>query len=101
MSPRTAQRSPSGPMPGATTAASPADDKAAEIPEEAWCVPDSSGLRYVYEGGQVIDKGARRPLAYEPGIFGPDRLVLPDQRRGPTDDPGRDPRRPTPAGGPR
>jgi hypothetical protein len=53
----------------------PPDDKAAEIPEEAWRVPDPSGLRYVYEGGQIISKGTS-PVAYEPGIFGPSRLVL-------------------------
>ena len=53
----------------------PADDKVTEIPEESWRVPDPSGLRYVYEGGQVIGKGTS-PVAYEPGIFGPSRLVL-------------------------
>jgi hypothetical protein len=53
----------------------PADDKVAEIPEESWRVPDPSGLRYVYEGGQAINQGTS-PVAYEPGIFGPSRLVL-------------------------
>ncbi len=53
----------------------PKDDKVAEIPADSWRVPDPSGLRYVYEGGQVIDKGTA-PVAYEPGIFGPTRLVL-------------------------
>ena len=53
----------------------PADDKVAEIPDELWSVPDPTGLRYVYEGGREIDRGAA-PVAYEPGIYGPTRLVL-------------------------
>jgi hypothetical protein len=32
-------------------------------------------MRYVYLGGLVADRGAS-PLAYEPGIFGGDRLLL-------------------------
>lgn len=53
----------------------PADETAAEIPAEVWRVPDPAGLRYIYEGGQAIDRGAS-PVAYEPGTFGPTRLVL-------------------------
>lgn len=52
----------------------PADDRGA-IPEEAWRVPDPSGMRYVYVAGQVADSG-HAPLAYEPGLFGSGRLVL-------------------------
>jgi hypothetical protein len=53
----------------------PPDDKAPEIPEEVWRVPDPSSIRYVYKGGQSADQGSS-PLAFEPGIFGRDRLVL-------------------------
>jgi hypothetical protein len=53
----------------------PPDRSAPEIPEETWQVPDPSGLRYLYEGGRAADVGAT-PLAYEPGIYGADRLVL-------------------------
>ena len=38
-------------------------------------MPDPSGMHYVYLGGQVADRG-KSPLAYEPGIFGGDRLLL-------------------------
>lgn len=53
----------------------PADDKAPEIPADAWIVPDPSGIRYRYVGGQVSGKGAS-PLAFEPGIFGAGRFML-------------------------
>ena len=53
----------------------PPDADAPEVPEEAWRVPDPSGMRYVYRGGLVADRG-ESPLAYEPGIFGGDRLLL-------------------------
>ncbi|WP_435011172.1 hypothetical protein P12x_002470 [Tundrisphaera lichenicola] len=53
----------------------PEESKAAEIPEEIWQVPDPSGLRYLYIPGQSVDVGSS-PLAYEPGLYGPDRLVL-------------------------
>jgi hypothetical protein len=46
-----------------------------EIPDEAWIVPDPSGMRYLYTAGLVADQG-KTPLAYEPGIFGTDRFVL-------------------------
>jgi hypothetical protein len=51
-----------------------ADDRGA-IPEEAWRVPDPSGMRYLYVAGQTADVG-HSPLAYEPGLFGDGRLVL-------------------------
>ena len=53
----------------------PPDDKVAEISEDLWRVPDPSGLRYVYEGSRVIDRGSS-PVAYEPGLFGADRMTL-------------------------
>jgi hypothetical protein len=53
----------------------PPDDKTPEVPEEVWRVPDPSGMRYIYKGGQTVDRGSS-PLAFEPGIFGKDRLVL-------------------------
>jgi len=53
----------------------PPDADAPEVPEEAWRVPDPSGMRYVYLGGLVADRG-ESPLPYEPGIFGGDRLLL-------------------------
>ncbi len=46
-----------------------------EIPEDAWLVPDPSGMKYVHTPGLTADRGAS-PLAYEPGIFGTDRFVL-------------------------
>jgi hypothetical protein len=52
----------------------PAADATA-IPEEFWRVPDPSGMRYLYVGGLAADVG-HGPLAYEPGIFGAERLVL-------------------------
>jgi hypothetical protein len=48
---------------------------ATTIPEEAWRVPDPSGMHYVYVGGQSADVG-HAILAYEPGLFGAERLVL-------------------------
>jgi hypothetical protein len=53
----------------------PPDGQVAEIPADLWRIPDPSGLRYVYEGGQVIEQGAS-PVAYEPGLFGPGRMTL-------------------------
>jgi hypothetical protein len=46
-----------------------------EIPDDAWLVPDPSGMRFIYRPGFVADRGAI-PLAFEPGIFGRERLVL-------------------------
>ncbi|SIO58088.1 hypothetical protein SAMN05444166_5562 [Singulisphaera sp. GP187] len=53
----------------------PADATDPAIPEPFWQVPDPSGMRYVYHGGQVADRGAT-PLALEPDLFGNGRLVL-------------------------
>ena len=53
----------------------PQNDKVPEIPDEVWRVPDPSDIQYVYVGGQTADRGST-PLAWEPGIFGKDRLVL-------------------------
>ncbi len=53
----------------------PPDRSAGEIPDDAWRVPDPSGLRYVYVPGLRVDAGPF-PLAYEPGLFGPERLAL-------------------------
>ena len=46
-----------------------------EIPEKAWRTADPSGLHFVYRSGLKADEGAL-PLAYEPGLFGPDRWSL-------------------------
>ena len=53
----------------------PPDDDEPDIPEEAWRVPDPSGMTYRYVGGLDADEG-HAPLAYEPGLFGAERLVL-------------------------
>ena len=53
----------------------PPDRSAGEIPDDAWRVPDPSGLHYVYVPGRKLDDGSA-PLAFEPGVFGPDRMVL-------------------------
>lgn len=53
----------------------PPQNDLAAIPDEAWQVPDPSGIRYRYVAGLIADRG-QEPLAYEPGIFGPYRLVL-------------------------
>ena len=46
----------------------PPDADAPEVPDEAWRVPDASGMSYVYRGGLYADRG-ESPLAFEPGIF--------------------------------
>jgi hypothetical protein len=53
----------------------PPDRSGGEVPDEIWRVPDPSGLRYVYVPGLKVDAGPA-PLAYEPGLWGADRLVL-------------------------
>jgi hypothetical protein len=53
----------------------PPDRSAGEIPDDIWRMPDPSGLRYLYVPGLKVDAGPT-PLAYEPGLFGPTRLVL-------------------------
>jgi hypothetical protein len=46
-----------------------------EIPEDAWRVPDGSGMTYIYVPGLVADRGDSL-LAYEPGLFGKERFAL-------------------------
>ncbi|WP_406694867.1 hypothetical protein V5E97_27875 [Singulisphaera sp. Ch08] len=53
----------------------PADSNDPAIPEAFWLLPDPSGMRYVYHGGQVADRGAT-PLALEPDLFDNGRLLL-------------------------
>jgi hypothetical protein len=53
----------------------PASSAPPEIPDETWLVPEPSGMRFFYNGGLIADQG-RKPLAYEPGIFGKERFVL-------------------------
>jgi hypothetical protein len=53
----------------------PTDRASSGIPDELWRIPDPSALHYVYVPGRKIDAGPV-PLAYEPGLFGPERLVL-------------------------
>ncbi|MSU79686.1 MAG: hypothetical protein EXS16_16560 [Gemmataceae bacterium] len=50
---------------------SPSD---AGIADALWTIPDPSGVRYIYVGGARAD--AKTPLAFEPELFGNDRLVL-------------------------
>ena len=53
----------------------PRDDYAPGLPESVWTVLDPSGLHYIYVGGSRPD-ATRTPLAFEPGIYGRERLVL-------------------------
>jgi hypothetical protein len=53
----------------------PSADSAPEIPEAAWRIPDPSGMSYIYTPGLTAEKDLA-PLAYEPAIFGGERLVL-------------------------
>ncbi len=53
----------------------PASSSPPEIPDEAWVVPDASRMKYLYMPGLIADQGDS-PLAYEPGIFGTNRMVL-------------------------
>jgi hypothetical protein len=53
----------------------PPNDQAPEIPAQAWELPDAARMRYFYVPGRVVDRGSL-PLAYEPGLFGRERLVL-------------------------
>jgi hypothetical protein len=46
-----------------------------EVPEDAWGMPDGSGMTYFYVPGLVADRGDSL-LAYEPGVFGKERFVL-------------------------
>jgi hypothetical protein len=53
----------------------PSDNTITEIPSEKWQTSDPSGMRYLYVPGRCAGRGVT-PLAYEPDIFGPWRLVL-------------------------
>jgi hypothetical protein len=53
----------------------PASTAEPEIPEKGWRTADPSGLQFIYHAGLKADEGAV-PLAYEPGLFGPDRWCL-------------------------
>ena len=53
----------------------PPDDFGPEIAEDLWLVLDPARLHFVYLGGSVADV-SRAPLAFEPGIYGRERLVL-------------------------
>jgi hypothetical protein len=53
----------------------PPGETPSEIPDDAWRVPDPSGMRYRYIAGLLADRGDV-PLAYEPGIFGSGRFAL-------------------------
>jgi len=53
----------------------PPSGRAPEIAEPLWQVPDSLGLRYIYVPGLKRDEGSF-PLAYDPGLHGPERWVL-------------------------
>jgi hypothetical protein len=53
----------------------PTAETMGDVPPKAWQIADASGLRFVYRPGLVADEGAS-PLAYEPGLFGPERWAL-------------------------
>jgi len=53
----------------------PSDRSASGVSAERWESPDVSCMRYVYVPGQRAGRG-NVPLAYEPEVFGPQRLVL-------------------------
>ncbi len=53
----------------------PPHDLVSDIAPTTWQVLDPSGLRYVYVPGSTRD-GGHRLIAYEPGIYGKERLAL-------------------------
>ncbi len=53
----------------------PLDQSAIEIPKSLWQVTDPSGMAYLYIGGQAANQG-HSVLAYEPEIYGSERVVL-------------------------
>jgi hypothetical protein len=53
----------------------PPHDLVSDILPSTWQVLDPSGLRYVYVPGATRD-GGHRLIAYEPGIYGKERLAL-------------------------
>lgn len=53
----------------------PADRSAADLPAGAWQLPGPARFDYIFVSGVTPDMG-KVPLAYEPELFGPQRLVL-------------------------
>ena len=54
----------------------PPDDSATpEVPDELWQLPGPSGMRYLYAPGRRTGE-FEAVVAYEPGLYGPVRLVL-------------------------
>jgi hypothetical protein len=53
----------------------PAGEFTGELPDATWMTSDPSGMRFVYAPMHRADQGAA-PLAWEPGIYGPQRMVL-------------------------
>lgn len=45
------------------------------VDQDLWPSTDPTSARFVYLGGQAADQG-HTPLAWEPGVFGAERLVL-------------------------
>jgi hypothetical protein len=52
----------------------PASPGEPAVPTERWQLPGPSGMRYLYTANPVADPAA--PLAWEPEVFGAQRLVL-------------------------
>lgn len=48
------------------------------VATELWTVPDPSGMTYLYTPGSTGRSRTNIPLAFEPELFGADRLVLCD-----------------------
>lgn len=53
----------------------PPHDLVADLAPALWQTADPSGMRYIYLPGALRD-GGHRVVAYEPGIYGKERLVL-------------------------
>ncbi len=53
----------------------PAETARSAIPSEFWRVPGGAGMKYIYREGWIAGDGAQ-VVAFEPGIFGKERLVL-------------------------
>ena len=53
----------------------PPHDLVSDIVPTTWQVLDPSGMRYIYVPGSTRD-GAHQLIAYEPGIYGKERLAL-------------------------
>jgi hypothetical protein len=54
----------------------PGQASSPEVPEEAWQVPDPSGLPYVYIPGRRAGDPKDSIVAFEPVIYGAERYVL-------------------------